>query len=112
MAKTRSKVKSSDEDGSPKSAQKKVKLLQSYVVSVIFLWWLFSYVEFLFKVGLIYQFSFEIHFLIFFLSFFSEENSTVLLAILEMCTHLMSWTCQWTPMNPLTACAIRSLMAR
>lgn len=28
MAKTRSKVKSSDEDGSPKSAQKKVKLLQ------------------------------------------------------------------------------------
>lgn len=32
MAKTRSKVKSSDEDGSPKSAQKKVKLLQSYVV--------------------------------------------------------------------------------
>lgn len=31
-AKTRSKVKSSDEDGSPKSAQKKVKLLQPYVV--------------------------------------------------------------------------------
>lgn len=30
-AKTRSKVKSSDEDGSPKSAQKKVKLLQPYV---------------------------------------------------------------------------------
>ncbi|KAG7217001.1 hypothetical protein INR49_001655 [Caranx melampygus] len=29
-AKTRSKVKSSDEDGSPKSAQKKVKLLQPY----------------------------------------------------------------------------------
>lgn len=35
MAKTRSKVKSSDEDGSPKSAQKKVKLLQAYVVYVI-----------------------------------------------------------------------------
>lgn len=35
MAKTRSKVKSSDEDGSPKSAQKKVKLLQTYVVCVI-----------------------------------------------------------------------------
>lgn len=34
-AKTRSKVKSSDEDGSPKSAQKKVKLLQPYVVSLI-----------------------------------------------------------------------------
>lgn len=31
-AKTRSKVKSSDEDSSPKSAQKKVKLLQPYVV--------------------------------------------------------------------------------
>uniref|UniRef100_A0A8C7CZP1 Inhibitor of growth family member 4 n=1 Tax=Oncorhynchus kisutch TaxID=8019 RepID=A0A8C7CZP1_ONCKI len=31
VAKTRSKVKSSDEDGSPKSAQKKVKLLQPYV---------------------------------------------------------------------------------
>ena len=31
MAKTRSKVKSSDEDGSPKSAQKKVKLLQPCV---------------------------------------------------------------------------------
>lgn len=31
IAKTRSKVKSSDEDGSPKSAQKKVKLLQTYV---------------------------------------------------------------------------------
>lgn len=30
-AKTRSKVKSSDEDSSPKSAQKKVKLLQPYV---------------------------------------------------------------------------------
>lgn len=36
MAKTRSKVKSSDEDGSPKSAQKKVKLLQSYVVCVVY----------------------------------------------------------------------------
>lgn len=35
MAKTRSKVKSSDEDGSPKTAQKKVKLLQSYVACLI-----------------------------------------------------------------------------
>lgn len=34
-AKTRSKVKSSDEDGSPKSAQKKVKLLQPYVVYLL-----------------------------------------------------------------------------
>uniref|UniRef100_A0AAV2MC07 Inhibitor of growth protein N-terminal histone-binding domain-containing protein n=1 Tax=Knipowitschia caucasica TaxID=637954 RepID=A0AAV2MC07_KNICA len=32
-AKTRSKVKSSDEDSSPKSAQKKVKLLQPYALS-------------------------------------------------------------------------------
>lgn len=42
-----------------------------------FLWWLVSYVEFLFKAGLIYHFSFAIHFLIFFLSFFSrgEFNS-------------------------------------
>lgn len=35
MAKTRSKVKSSDEDSSPKSAQKKVKLLQPYVESTL-----------------------------------------------------------------------------
>ena len=34
-AKTRSKVKSSDEDGSPKSAQKKVKLLQPYVMHLL-----------------------------------------------------------------------------
>lgn len=37
MAKTRSKVKSSDEDGSPKSTQKKVKLLQSYVAFLPYL---------------------------------------------------------------------------
>lgn len=37
MAKTRSKVKSSDEDGSPKSAQKKVKLLQAYVAFLPYL---------------------------------------------------------------------------
>lgn len=51
MAKTRSKVKSSDEDGSPKSAQKKVKLLQSYVTRLISL-----NLFFFFKAGLIYPF--------------------------------------------------------
>lgn len=48
MAKTRSKVKSSDEDGSPKSAQKKVKLLQPYVVYLFcILCWPSDYISFL-----------------------------------------------------------------
>lgn len=100
MAKTRSKVKSSDEDGSPKSAQKKVKLLQSYVACLISL-------NFFFKAGLSYPFLTCNAF-----SPSTEGNSTAPLTILEMCTRPMYWTCQWTPMNPLTACVTRSLMAR
>ena len=96
MAKTRSKVKSSDEDGSPKSAQKKVKLLQPYV--------------FVNLLPILCYFIFFILTILFLSS--SEESSTVLLAILGMCTHLMYWTCQLTPTNPLIACAIRSHTAR
>lgn len=62
-AKTRSKVKSSDEDSSPKSAQKKVKLLQPYVVHCFAFDGLVIVVFFPFKL-VSYSFSHIQHFLI------------------------------------------------
>lgn len=108
-AKTRSKVKSSDEDGSPKSAQKKVKLLQPYVMHLL------SILCLPFKFKCNHLISLYNHIFIIARNTFpfsSEGNSTALPPTLGMCTHLMCWTCRWTQTNPPTVCAIRCLMAR